>query len=53
LRIQVSGVRVWGVGCRVNYSTETCSGSEEGMYLRLIDSLNSRLENNQEEEEEG
>jgi len=32
-----------------------CSGSEEGTYLRLIDfvSLNSRLESNKEEEEEG
>ena len=37
-----------------NYLTEMCSGSEAGSYLRLIDvvSFNSRLENNQEEEEE-
>jgi len=37
-----------------NYFTETCSGSEAGSYLRLIDfvSLNSRFENNKEEERE-
>jgi len=36
-----------------NYFTEMCSGSEAGLYLRLIDfvSLTARLESNKEEEE--
>ena len=32
-----------GLGFRVNYFTEMCSGSEAGSYLRLIDSCSTQL----------
>ena len=37
-----------------NNFTETCSGSKEGSYIRLIElvSLNSRLESNEKEEDQ-
>ena len=43
---------VYSYQFRNNYLTEMCSGSEAGSHLRLIDlnSLNSRLESNKEEE---
>ena len=46
-----SGKTKW---CELETSTEMCSGSKEGSYLRLINvwSFNSRLESNKEEEEE-
>jgi len=38
------------LGLRVIKKKKAWRGSEEGSYLRLIDSLNSRLESNKEEE---
>ena len=45
MRVECGGLRVQSLGFGVegknNYFAETCSGSEEGSYLRLI--LNSTL----------